>query len=153
MTRKFLLLFAMISILGCSKGEESTPAVTIATVTCTATDCADSSANAKIFYYAIITNSDTCSSFDNNTTLAYVKGPMSCSAGTCTGASVQSSFLNAGDDTAIATPAAGSKSVFYYIDTDGNESPDNGEPGNCEDGVTWNGTSSELTMNADLSGI
>ena len=130
-----VIFIASLGLMSCGSDDESNAATTptYAAVTCTATDCADNSANGKVFYYAIVTNSDTCAGITDSTTMSYVKGPVTCSGGSCIGTNT-TSFLSTIDDTAVSVPAAGSSySVFYFIDTDGDEGPSNGEPGNCQD--------------------
>ncbi|MEQ1878805.1 MAG: hypothetical protein ABL958_19345 [Bdellovibrionia bacterium] len=81
------------------------------------------------------------------TFIGYVKGTVSCSGGSCTGGSTEG-FLD-GSDAATATPAAGTYSIYRFIDTNGDTNPTSGEPFDCTDGNSWDGTSIDVTLGSN----
>ena len=148
-TLQLLLCSTILFLLtSCTVEEETTlSSSAYAIVICSgATDCSDSSADAKQFTMAFF-NDTNCASYVGAFDDGFLKGTMTCAAGTCTGTN-SSNFVNE-VDTTVAVPAAGLYSIFTFIDTNNNNTPDSGEPSVCSDNVTWDGVTVAISLTTD----
>ena len=148
-----LIVALALMQLSCKSEEKDSPSASVSyiSISCSSsTDCVSNASDGKTFYALLFANAD-CTSFDGtfDTNGGLVKGPVACSGGTCTG--TENTGFTDFDYAAVSVPAAGTYSVFGFIDIDGDESPSDGEPGVCNDSVAWDGAQLAISFTGDLT--
>jgi len=144
-----LLLCLNVFLLGCTEEEltdeaSSTVEDYLALTCLIPTDCADDSADGKFGQVHFFSHTN-CAGF-TGTGSKYLTILVLCTGGICAGVN-STNFLDANGST--TAPDQGSYSVYSYIDTNGNNTPDTGEPGECTDGVNWDGVKLSTSITTD----